>query len=205
MITPVRHLFAAPHEACADSKIVACDGAEVRTWVQLCARIGAWEQALVGVDGELVALYQRDSLEFIAALTALWRLGKQALVPTNNLPASCAQLAAITPHFAGDFPLDQVITAAPIANNSPLISLPVPAVNTLALILFTSGSTGNPEPVAKTFAQLESELTALETQWGEQLAGATITSSVSHHHIYGLLFRLLWPLCTGRKNRKQNT
>ncbi|HEV8492370.1 MAG TPA: AMP-binding protein [Candidatus Angelobacter sp.] len=198
MITPVRHLFAAPDEVCADSLIVACDGAEVRTWAYLRARISSWEHALVGVDGELVALYQRDSLEFMAALAALWRLGKQALVPANNLPASCAHLAAITSHFAGDFPLDQAITAAHTMDNSTLASLPVPDIHTPALILFTSGSTGNPEPVGKTFAQLESELSALEIQWGEQLADATITSSVSHHHIYGLLFRLLWPLCTGR-------
>lgn len=198
MITPIRHLFATPDKARAGSLIVVCDGAGVSTWAQFCARIGAWEQALKGVDSDLVALYQRDSLEFMATLAALWRLGKQALVPANNLPASCAQLAAITPHFAGDFPLDQVINAAPVAENSALASVALPDIHTPALILFTSGSTGHPEPVAKTFAQLESELAALETQWGEQLADATITSSVSHHHIYGLLFRLLWPLCTGR-------
>jgi len=198
MITPLRHLFSAPSEVYAGSRIIARDGAEVCTWADLCGQISAWEQALASVDGELVALYQRDSIEFMAVLAALWRLGKKALVPANNLPASCAQLAAITPHFAGDFPRDGVIN--PTANTAPVALSPLglPAGNTQALILFTSGSTGNPEPVAKTFAQLEAELTALETQWGTQLADATITSSVSHHHIYGLLFRLLWPLCAGR-------
>ncbi|MEN0038223.1 MAG: AMP-binding protein [Cellvibrio sp.] len=197
MITPLRHLFAAPADAYAGSRIVALDGAEVRTWAQLCMRIAAWEQALAEVDGDLIALYQRDSFEFMAALAALWRLGKKALVPANNLPASCTQLAAITPHFAGDFPHDQVISA-PTSAECSLASIAVPDIHAPALILFTSGSTGNPEPVAKSFAQLESELSALETQWGSQLGDATITSSVSHHHIYGLLFRLFWPLCSGR-------
>jgi 4-coumarate--CoA ligase (photoactive yellow protein activation family) len=106
-------------------------------------------------------------------------------------------LAAITPHFAGDFPLDGVI--APVANTTTsLAARALPAVQTQALILFTSGSTGNPEPVAKSFAQLESEIAALDSQWGRQLDGAIISASVSHHHIYGLLFRLLWPLCAGR-------
>jgi acyl-coenzyme A synthetase/AMP-(fatty) acid ligase/3-hydroxymyristoyl/3-hydroxydecanoyl-(acyl carrier protein) dehydratase len=198
MITPLRHLFAAPQKACASSRIIARDGAEVHTGADLCARIAAWEQAFAGVDGDLVALYQRDSLEFLAALTALWRLGKQALVPANNLPASCEQLAEITPHFAGDFPGGQAITADVASVALPLNTLSLPDADTGALVLFTSGSTGNPQPVAKSFAQLEAELAALETQWGSQLAGATITSSVSHHHIYGLLFRLLWPLCAGR-------
>lgn len=198
MIKPLRQLFAAPDKVWADSQIIAKDGAENCTFAFMCARIADWEQALAAVDGELVALYQRDSLEFMAALAALWRLGKKALVPTNNLPASCTQLAAITPHFAGDFPLNQVITAMSSSVDLPLKPITLPDAETGALVLFTSGSTGNPEPVAKSFAQLETELTALEIQWGAQLANATITSSVSHHHIYGLLFRLLWPLCAGR-------
>lgn len=198
MIKPLRHIFAAPDEAFAGSRIAAYDGAEPRTWAQFCLRMRAWEQVLSGVDGKLVALYQRDSLEFMAALAALWRLGKQALVPANNLPASCEQLAELTAWFAGDFPVNGLLVAALDNTFAPLVSIPVPAAGASALVLFTSGSTGNPEPVAKNFAQLEAELGALESQWGNQLAGATITSSVSHHHIYGLLFRLLWPLCAGR-------
>lgn len=202
MITPLRQLFAAPDEAYASSQIIAFEGAHARTWAQLCLRINAWEQVFTGIDSPLIALYQRDSVEFMAALAALWRLGKQALVPANNLPISCTQLADFTAHFAGDFPIDGCLVAAgdtaSAATRSPLTSLPIPAPTTGALVLFTSGSTGNPEPVSKSFAQLEAELAALEFQWGAQLAGATITSSVSHHHIYGLLFRLLWPLCAGR-------
>jgi acyl-coenzyme A synthetase/AMP-(fatty) acid ligase/3-hydroxymyristoyl/3-hydroxydecanoyl-(acyl carrier protein) dehydratase len=199
MITPLRHVFVAPSEAFAASRIVACDGAQVITWAYVCARISAWERAFAAVEGELVALYERDSVEFLAAWAALCRLGKRALVPANNLSANCAQLAAITPHFAGDFPLDHVITAPLDTVDYPLKTLPLADEDTGALVLFTSGTTGNPEPVAKSFAQLETELNALETQWGSQLGDAVITSSVSHHHIYGLLFRLLWPLCSGRQ------
>lgn len=197
MITQLRHLFSAPDTARAAGQLIAYDGAQTHLWAGFCARIAAWEQALADTGGQVVALYQRDAVEFAAALFALWRLGKQALVPANNLPASCVQLAAITPHFAGDFPVDGFI--APAAT-SPALLTPraLPDIHTGALILFTSGSTGNPEPVAKSFAQLESEIAALDSQWGSQLAGATISASVSHHHIYGLLFRLLWPLCAGR-------
>lgn len=197
MITQLRQLFSAPDMACAAAQLIAFDGAQTHNWAGFCTRVAAWEQALVNTKGEVVALYQRDALEFAAALFALWRLDKQALVPANNLPASCVQLAAMTPHFAGDFPLDGVIT--PIENSAvSLAARELPTIQTQALILFTSGSTGNPEPVAKSFAQLEAEIAALESQWGRQLEGATISASVSHHHIYGLLFRLLWPLCARR-------
>ncbi len=197
MITQLRHLFSAPDTARAAGQPIAYDGAQTHLWAGFCARVAAWEHSLANTEGNLVALYQRDAVEFAAALFALWRLGKQALVPANNLAASCTQLAAISPHFSGDFPVDNLIVpnATGVAS---LVSRELPKFHTPALILFTSGSTGNPEPVAKSFAQLEAEITALDSQWGKQLTGATISASVSHHHIYGLLFRLLWPLCAGR-------
>ena len=33
--------------------------------------------------------------------------------------------------------------------------------------------------------------------WGERLAGTRVLASVSHQHIYGLLFRILLPLSLG--------
>lgn len=197
MITHLRQLFSAPATARAASQLIAHDGAQTHLWAGFCARVADWEQAFGETEGQVVALYQQDAMDFAAALFALWRLGKQVLVPANNLAASCAQVAAVTPHFAGDFPIDGLISPD-VGTAKLLAARTLPDIYTPALILFTSGSTGNPEPVAKNFAQLESEIAALDSQWGKQLEGATISASVSHHHIYGLLFRLLWPLCAGR-------
>ena len=198
MIIPLRQLLAAPTEAYADNPIIAFDGSASLCWVPFCARVAAWQQVLETVDGELVALYHRDSVEFMAALIALWRLGKQAIVPANNLPASCLQLAEIADYFAGDFPLPVVLNPSTTSKTLSLQAIALPNLKTCALILFTSGSTSEPTPINKSFAQLEAELETLEAQWGDRIAGSTITSTVSHHHIYGLLFRLLWPLCAGR-------
>lgn len=194
----IRQLFATPAEANVDTLIIAFDNTTSWSWKQLCARIAAWEQLLQNVDSELVALYQRNSLEFMAALMALWRLGKQAIIPANNLPASCQQLAEFTAYFAGDFPVPDVLNPSITVESSLLKPMALPDHNACALVLFTSGSTNEPAPIRKSFAQLEAELETLETQWGSHLKGATITSTVSHHHIYGLLFRLLWPLCASR-------
>ncbi|HWX10854.1 MAG TPA: AMP-binding protein, partial [Trinickia sp.] len=66
------------------------------------------------------------------------------------------------------------------------------------LTLFTSGSSGTPKPIRKTLAQFNAEVNTLEKQWGALVAEATMFASVPHHHIYGLLFRVLWPLAAGR-------
>ena len=64
--------------------------------------------------------------------------------------------------------------------------------------LYTSGSTGEPKLVRKTLLQLETEAVVLEQQWGERLGDLPLLATVPHQHIYGLLFRIVWPLCSGR-------
>ena len=66
------------------------------------------------------------------------------------------------------------------------------------LVLFTSGSTGAPQPIAKSLRQLDAEIKALEQVFGARVGDAAVQGTVSHQHIYGLLFRVLWPLASGR-------
>jgi acyl-coenzyme A synthetase/AMP-(fatty) acid ligase/3-hydroxymyristoyl/3-hydroxydecanoyl-(acyl carrier protein) dehydratase len=66
------------------------------------------------------------------------------------------------------------------------------------LSLCTSGSSGEPKRIEKTLRQLSNEVHALEQLWGADLGPACMIGSVAAQHIYGLLFRVLWPLCAGR-------
>ncbi len=72
------------------------------------------------------------------------------------------------------------------------------------IIFFTSGSTGQPKKISKTFAQLITEVEILEKTFSSILDKDNSTNSsivlatVSHQHIYGLLFKLIWPIWSGR-------
>jgi acyl-coenzyme A synthetase/AMP-(fatty) acid ligase len=78
-------------------------------------------------------------------------------------------------------------------------SLPAPDdVPPYTLELYTSGSTGEPKCIRKALHQLEAECRVQERCWGTEADGTIVAATVPHHHIYGLLFRLLWPLCAGR-------
>jgi acyl-coenzyme A synthetase/AMP-(fatty) acid ligase len=68
---------------------------------------------------------------------------------------------------------------------------------------YTSGSSGAPKCIPKAYAQLRLEVEALERQWGAGLGGARVAGTVPHHHLYGLLFRVLWPLSAGRTFHSQ--
>jgi len=72
------------------------------------------------------------------------------------------------------------------------------------LSFFTSGSTGLPKRVEKRLCHLEEEAAAVEALIGPLVpAAATIEATVPHQHVYGLMFRILWPLATGRAFRSQ--
>ncbi len=65
-----------------------------------------------------------------------------------------------------------------------------------ALGFFTSGSTSAPKLVETRLSCLEIQIAALDQLWGKQLGH--VRGTVSHQHIYGLLFRVLWPLLSSR-------
>lgn len=161
------------------------------------AEAGRWQAAFAAHPGQRFALYFEDGLSFAAALFGLWQSGKQAWLPGDLTAASRAALAARVDGFAGDVPPPQglpVITPAaePAATARPLDA------DAPQLVVFTSGSTGEPQALPKRLAQLFDEITALEQVFGAAAPGAAVLASVSHQHVYGLLFRVLWPLATGR-------
>ena len=63
--------------------------------------------------------------------------------------------------------------------------------------LFTSGSTGERKEIKKSLSQFNEEIAVLSDKW-KFFKKQSVISTVSHQHIYGLLFKVLWPLATKR-------
>nr|WP_256834327.1 acyl-CoA synthetase family protein [Pseudomonas oleovorans] len=135
-----------------------------------------------------VALYLEDAGELAIALLGAWRAGVQVLLPADAQAQTRQRLAAQI-----DLWLDDL---------AGLDAAPLPGARLLPeqcrLTLCTSGSSGEPKLIDKSLAQLANEVEALEHLWGQHLGQACVLGSVACQHIYGLLFRLLWPLCAGR-------
>jgi acyl-coenzyme A synthetase/AMP-(fatty) acid ligase/3-hydroxymyristoyl/3-hydroxydecanoyl-(acyl carrier protein) dehydratase len=66
------------------------------------------------------------------------------------------------------------------------------------LVVYTSGSSGAPVAIIKRLAQLFDEVRSLSQGFDARVGDARICTTVSHQHIYGLLFAVLWPLACGR-------
>jgi len=164
---------------------------------ELLARVRAWTALGRRSAARDIALCIEDSLEFAGALAGAWLAGKTVWLVADTLPASCAALAGEVGAFWGDFPAD-CAPCAPSADDGCMRDWDAPGPDFPALVVYTSGSTGAPTPIRKRFSQLTSELDALEAQFGALAGDAAVLSTVSHQHIYGLLFRVLWPLAAGR-------
>jgi 4-coumarate--CoA ligase (photoactive yellow protein activation family) len=151
--------------------------------------------ALRGRPEQRYALCLDNPFDFACTLFALLACGKEPVIPANATPGYLADLSS-----AYDCLLTDTDLAALDRDAVPQDAPPGGwAIDPNArLTLFTSGSSGAPKPVRKTLAQFNAEVRTLEQQWGEALGQATILSSVPHHHIYGILFRVFWPLAAGR-------
>src|SRR5258708_324025 len=63
---------------------------------------------------------------------------------------------------------------------------------------FTSGSTGEIKRVEKSLILFEREASVLEQMWGAELEEIPIVGTVTHQHVFGMTFRIMWPLVAGR-------
>lgn len=140
-----------------------------------------------------VALYLEDAGELAIALLGAWRAGAAVLLPADAQAQSRQRLGA-----QADLWLDSPGVATLDGLDSEALPPAALDLDACRLVLCTSGSSGEPKLIDKSLRQLANEVDALEQLWGEDLAGATILGSVAAQHIYGLLFRVLWPLCAGR-------
>ncbi|OZY59130.1 AMP-binding protein [Pseudomonas lundensis] len=138
-----------------------------------------------------LAVHLEDAAELAVTLLGAWRAGVSVLLPAD-LQAQTRQ--------RWDAQVDLWITQS--SDLHGLSADPLPAaqldLDACQLSLCTSGSSGAPKRIDKSLRQMANEVQALEALWGAELGDACIIASVAAQHIYGLLFRVLWPLCAGR-------
>ena len=179
-----------------DATAVCLDGSAVLDLKAFKTRVASYAGWLARETengaGQRVAVCLDDPFEFACALFAVLAQGQEPIVPSASTPAYLAMLGPCYDVLLTGAELPSVDAAAPLDMRAASIDANAP------LTLYTSGSSGVPKAVRKTLAQFDAEVRTLETQWGALLGQAPMLASVPHRHIYGLLFRVFWPLAAGR-------
>jgi acyl-coenzyme A synthetase/AMP-(fatty) acid ligase len=139
-----------------------------------------------------------DAYWAMVGMFALAHAGAETIFPPNALSSTIEALAG-----AFDFILTDVAMhgEAIVLGPAPGFATTIPPMNADAarVTLFTSGSSGTPKRISKTIRQLELEAEVVERVLGQTVPpNARVHATVVHQHLYGLTFRLCWPLATAR-------
>ncbi|PRE58113.1 acyl-CoA synthetase family protein [Burkholderia multivorans] len=179
----------------ADSGAAVCrDGAEVLTLGDLRACAGVVAQAVETHGARRVAICTDDPYAFACALFGVAAARAEVVIPGSHAPGYLDDLA-----HAYDLMLDASTLATCMHDAKPAAAAIARTIEAgAAVTLYTSGSSGTAKPVRKSLAQLDAEVRTLQREWADSVGTVVTLSSVPHHHIYGLLFRILWPLAAGR-------
>ncbi len=168
-------------------------------WQQVAAK---WQQLSAYPKQQKWLLFAEDSFDFSCCLFALLLAEKTPVLAPNKQAETLAKLLPKVDGVCADVSLAnapvQLASASCELNESFELDELGDVPEELELHLYTSGSTGEPKLVVKRWRQLVAEVTTLERQFGSLLEHSLICTTVSHQHIYGLLFTVLWPVLARR-------
>jgi len=201
-VIPLSHWFDA--RAPADAPVAFGREGE-RSHGDLRANVAALAARLAPAKGGDLLLHCEDAYAFAVGLLAAARVGARAVLPPARQPGTLRSLVGEIDGVLLDGDPPEAIGGKPCwhpleAPESPPPLDPSPLDRDAPLaVLFTSGTTGAARRVEKSVRHLEDEVAVLERCFGAQLGpDARVLATVAPHHLYGLLFRVLWPLAAGR-------
>lgn len=161
---------------------------------QLCEQALSVAAGLQAQGVKRLAVHLEDAADLAVALLGAWRAGASVLLPADLQAQTRQRWSGEVDSWLTDQPGDAHLSDF---HQAGLAGAELD-LDQCRLSLCTSGSSGEPKRIDKTLRQLANEVQALEQLWGADLGQACIIGSVATQHIYGLLFRVLWPLCAGR-------
>ena len=191
---------AAPDGECSRARLVA-------DVLALAAELGSDRGLRWLVESE-------DPYRIAVSLLAASVVGARIALPPNLQPGTLRELRSACKRVFVDAAAPAAGATAAIdplrpgrdARGSGRATASLEIDRTLPLVdLFTSGTSGPGKLVTKALCHLEDEVVELERGFGAGLArDAAVFATVSAHHLYGLLFRVLWPLAASRPLSRGN-
>lgn len=189
------------------SRPIAYTGEGVLNADDLHRQVLAWYQFLNDKPQQSVGIWLASSWDFLCAFIGLALSGKRIVMPHNLQEGAALQMSDYFQALITDRPAtslscpqwqpDQALLSDARVKRVEPTAAELAASAETSLVLFTSGSTGEPTPVFKTLADLNLELAELSAAFLSLVADRPVLTTVSHQHIYGLLHFLLWPLERG--------
>ena len=135
---------------------------------------------------------------FIVGVIALVKIGAEVILPPNAQTGTLLTIANEVDALLTDS--EAIDCAKKVAlKSSPVDVAPFQTdIGRGRIHFFTSGSTGEMKQVEKSLTLFEREASVLEQMWGTELREVPTIGTVTHQHVFGMTFRIVWPIVAGR-------
>jgi len=176
-----------------------------KTWKDLISDTACLRQVIKNSNYAKWILHVEDNWYFLCAFTALLQEGRQVWLTANISPAYIDEIMDKGTAFLTDQAVEcknhddtffiPSLLEKPYSDNEEEPP-PINAGETV-IMMYTSGSTGEPKVIRQRLTEFEADNRFILSKWGEEWLSRKVCSTVSHHHIYGLLFEILLPFTAG--------
>lgn len=175
-----------------------------RTAVDLRSDVASLASRLEPLAGRRVLVHCQDAYAFAVALLGVAQVRACAVLPPSRQPGALRALAGgVAAALLDGVDAPESVGGRPCWHplRVPRAARPLSPLDREAPVaeIFTSGTTGPGTSVTKAVRHLEDEVSVLEARFGRLLGpGARVLATMAPQHLYGLLFRVVWPLAAGR-------
>ena len=159
-------------------------------------------------DTQKWILHCDDYWYFLVAFVTLLQCKKEILLTANVSPTFIEEIrgngtvvdGSHTIRFLTDIAdipetdfVPQILADAAEPTEAEKADTPAISADDTKIMMYTSGTTGHPKAVQQRLTEFEMDNAFVISKWGEEFLCRKLCSTVSQHHIYGLLFSLMLP------------
>ncbi len=191
----------------SDDVFVAWEPDANRSRRDLAAETVSLLQAIDSREPSRWLLLTQNSYLFLKGLLAILHSEGTAVIPPNDkegLLKDCASDVggAVTDDSVSSIPGVDDAHHLITGQNQPEPASSVEVLSELdpdrpCMELFTSGTTGDRSTIQKSLRHIHQDALAEHEAYGEQVGDSVMFGTISHQHIYGMLFRVVFPACAG--------
>lgn len=170
-------------------------------WDTVLTRVSGLSQELSDRSPDRWTLVCENSRAFLVGLLATWHAGDIAVLPPNTESEMVRGTAKDTGGILTD--QDDLLSVTdvgltPLDHEGDPGSLGELDPERVSTEMMTSGSTGERKVIPKTLRNFWADVGCYDDLWGNEVGDSIAFSHVSHQHIFGLIFKVLWPIVEGR-------
>lgn len=160
-------------------------------------------------------LHCNDYYLFLCVFVALFQCKKEIALTANVSTEFLKEMREAEDEFITDsidafsvksnnaIYIPTIISEANEPTEDQIRQTPVINADETKIYMFTSGSTGKPKAVLQRLTEFENDNEFIFSLWGDEFLKRKVVATLSHHHIYGLLFSVMLPFAAGVPMRRK--